>query len=111
MKTTISCLILILTLSFASCTSSQPVTSGYKSYNNRIYDTNKHIKEINLGMSKQDVITIMGENYEVLYAKNGTVVLGYRSYDYYVHGVYKLVFVDGKLTEWEKEWLIKNKDQ
>lgn len=98
----------ILIFAFYSCGTSSRTNRDYASYRNSIFDTDKHMKEIKLGMSKKEVIYIMGENFEVLSAKGNKEILGYRSYDYYIHGIYKLSFIDNKLVEWEKEWLDKH---
>lgn len=53
-------------------------------------------------MTKQEVILILGEHYEIVSSQAKMVTLGYKSYDY---GIYKLLFIDDKLVEWNKEWL------
>lgn len=77
------------------------VTTSCSSYKG-ITSTDNNIKKVSVGMKKKKVISIMGDNYEVLAAREGVMTLGYKSPH---NGIYKLVFVRDKLKEWNKEWL------
>ncbi len=61
-----------------------------------------NMKNINLGMTKEQVISVMGKSYEIISSRDSMLTLGYKSGDY---GIYRLLFIDGKLKEWDKEWL------
>lgn len=61
-----------------------------------------NIRKVNIGMNKDEVIKIMGKNYEVIGARENNITLGYKSIS---DGIYKLYFEDNKLKEWDKEWL------
>ncbi len=74
---------------FTSCASFQNVMSA---------DSN--MKKIDVGMTKERVISIMGKNYEPLGAKGNELTLGYKTAD---NSTYVLYFVDGILDEWNKE--------
>ena len=95
-------ILLTLTLvgTLISCAPTSP--PNYKGIATSMMNTHNSIKEISLGMTQEQVISIMGEHYEIISSKENIVVLGYKSYD---NGIYKLYFVDGKLSEWVKEWL------
>lgn len=71
------------------------------SSNKGIANTDKNMKKVNVGMSRKKVVSILGEDYEILSSRNNTYVLGYKTTD---DGLYKLVFVNDKLKEWNKEW-------
>lgn len=83
-------LLLILICMITSC-------SSYRG----MMGADSNIKKVNLGMTQQEVIAIMGDTYEIISTKEGTSTLGYKSSD---NGIYKLLFIDGKLKEWNKEW-------
>ena len=72
-----------------------------------IHNTDKNIKGLNIGMTQDQIISVMGKDYNVLEATNEFVVWGYKSLD---DGIYRLTFVDGRLTEWKKIWLNKYED-
>ncbi len=93
-------LILTLICTLASCASVLP--PDYKGLTNSMMNADNNIKKINLGMTKEQVITIMGEHYEIIGSKEGELLLGYKAYDY---GIYKLLFINNKLKEWTKDWL------
>lgn len=61
-------------------------------------------RALQIGMTQGQVVDIMGNHYEVVGANEESVVWGYKSAD---DGIYKLCFVKGKLTEWNKVWLRK----
>ncbi len=71
---------------------------------NSMKNADKNIRNISLGMSQQQIISIMGDEYEVVEAKDNITVWGYKSFD---EGIYKLRFINGKLSEWNKVWLNK----
>lgn len=95
-------LLIALTLicTLASCAPILP--PNYKGIATSMMNADNNIKKIGLGMTKEQVIAIMGENYEVIGSKESEILLGYKSYDY---GIYKLRFINNKLTEWTKDWL------
>lgn len=101
-------LILTLICTLASCASVLP--PDYKGLTNSMMNADNNIKKISLGMTKEQVITIMGEHYEIIGSKEGELLLGYKAYDY---GIYKLLFINNKLKEWTKDWLPQyyNKDE
>ncbi len=93
-------LILTLICTLASCASVLP--PDYKGLTSSMMNADNNIKKISLGMTKEQVITIMGEHYEIIGSKEDELLLGYKAYDY---GIYKLRFVNNKLMEWAKDWL------
>ncbi|MFV0539307.1 MAG: hypothetical protein ACK5M3_18350 [Dysgonomonas sp.] len=93
-------LILTLICTLASCTSVLP--PNYNAITDSMMNADNNIKKISLGMTKEQVIAIMGEYYEIIGSKEGELLLGYKAYDY---GIYKLRFINNKLTEWTKDWL------
>lgn len=101
-------LILTLICTLASCASVLP--PDYKGLTNSMMNADNNIKKISLGMTKEQVIAIMGEHYEIIGSKEGELLLGYKAYDY---GIYKLLFINNKLKEWTKDWLPQyyNKDE
>jgi len=73
--------------------------------NNIVWSTNKNIKKVQLGMTKDEVIQILGEKYMITSASednqgNHIEVLGYKSDS---DEEYKLKFVNNKLIEWDRE--------
>ncbi|MDH6307654.1 putative nucleic acid binding AN1-type Zn finger protein [Dysgonomonas sp. PFB1-18] len=82
-------ILLILICIATSCASHKDIAS-----------TDNNMKKVTTGMSKKKVISIMGDNYEVISSQNNTYTLGYKTAD---NGVYKLVFTDDKLVKWNKE--------
>ncbi|MDL2290173.1 hypothetical protein LJB95_02080 [Paludibacteraceae bacterium OttesenSCG-928-F17] len=87
MKTIIPALLIFM---FLSCSSAKDITR-----------VDNNMKKLSIGMKKERVSSIMGKDYEIIASKEGIIVLGYKSPD---NGIYKLTFVNGRLTEWEKEW-------
>lgn len=71
---------------------------------NSMKNADKNIRNISIGMSQQQIVSIMGDQYEVVEAKDNVIVWGYKAFD---EGIYKLRFVDGKLLGWNKVWLNK----
>ncbi|MDQ0967694.1 hypothetical protein QFZ20_003097 [Flavobacterium sp. W4I14] len=67
-----------------------------------LMDMDNGIKKISIGMSKKKVISILGNDYEVISSKERTSTLGYKNPN---HGIYRLVFVDDRLNEWSKDRL------
>lgn len=65
-----------------------------------LMDMDNDIKKISVGMSKKKVISILGNDYEVISFKERTSTLRYKSPN---HGIYRLVFVDDRLNEWSKD--------
>lgn len=76
------------------------MTACSASQKSMMYSDQK-IKDVTIGMTKEQVIAIMGEGYEVIGSNEDTITLGYKTLDY---GIYKLVFANDKLTGWNKEW-------
>lgn len=62
-------LILTLICTLASCASVLP--PDYKGLTNSMMNADNNIKKISLGMTKEQVITIMGEHYEIIGSKEG----------------------------------------
>lgn len=60
------------------------------------------IKKVKVGMTQEEVIQIMGNSYQIIGSKQGQAILGYEAIG---DSIYKLVFIDGILIEWTKEWL------
>lgn len=79
---------------------------GCKSMNNA-QKADSNMKRIELGMSKKQVINIMGDTYKALATReDGGVIyeaIGYDTYD--VNWMYVLSFVNGKLKSWQREWV------
>lgn len=78
--------------------------------NNIAWKTNENIKKISIGMSKNEVISILGEKYMITSsskdeAGNHTETLGYKSD---TAEEYKLVFINQKLTQWSREHIRKH---
>jgi hypothetical protein len=73
--------------------------------NNISWTTNERIKNVEIGMGKDEVIRILGNRYMITssskdYLGNSVEVLGYKS-DFSEE--YKLRFVNDTLTEWNRE--------
>lgn len=60
------------------------------------------MRKINIGMQKNEVIAIMGNNYEIIGNDGASITLGYKTF--YDDGIYRLVFKNDTLKEWNKEW-------
>lgn len=67
-------------------------------------NADKRMKDVRIGMTQDEVIQIMGNSYQVIGSKQNEVILGYEIIS---ESIYRLVFIDGVLTEWTKEWLPK----
>ncbi|GAB3900396.1 hypothetical protein GCM10028825_51590 [Spirosoma agri] len=70
------------------------------------WHTNDNIRKIGLGMSKEQVIQVLGKNYMVSSSSkdernNQIEVLAYKSD---AHEEYRLKFINDKLTEWNREF-------
>ena len=86
------------------CCISYMLTSCVSNY--ITWSTNDNIKKIGLGMSKEQVIQILGKDYIVSSSSkdernNQIEVLAYKSAAY---EEYRLKFVNAKLTEWNREF-------
>jgi len=73
--------------------------------NNIAWKTNENIKKVEIGMTKEQVIQILGNKYMITAASknllgNAVEVLGYKSD---ANEEYKLTFVSNKLTQWSRE--------
>jgi hypothetical protein len=73
--------------------------------NNMAWRTNERIKEVNLGMTKSEVIAILGPKYMIASSSkdekgNPTEVLAYKSDS---SEEYRLKFISNKLIEWNRE--------
>ena len=69
---------------------------------NSIISADKNMRKLDINMTKNEVVDIMGNNYEVINRTENTFVLGYKSSD---EGIYMLFFEDDLLKEWNKEWM------
>ncbi len=69
------------------------------SFSSMTIDNN--IKKISIGMTPEQVVSFLGKGYEVVSASEEATTFAYQSYN----GVYNLIFVNGRLKEWYKEWL------
>lgn len=70
-----------------------------------VWNAHRKIKNVEIGMTKDQVIQIMGEKYMITSSSkdeqgNRIEVLGYKSDTY---EEYKLKFINDKLIEWERE--------
>lgn len=83
--------IFFLTLLFTSCGASSTMINA---------DSN--MRKVQIGMSKEQVIEIVGKHYEVIAATEYLEVIGYKSS---VDEIYLLRFENNLLVEWHKEWL------
>lgn len=77
--------------------------------NNMAWRTNDLIKEVNLGMTKSEVIAILGQKYMIASSSKDekgdpTEVLAYKSDS---SEEYRLKFVSNKLIEWNREHINK----
>ncbi|MCD8166141.1 MAG: outer membrane protein assembly factor BamE [Bacteroides sp.] len=59
------------------------------------------MQKIRIGMTKNEVVAIMGKSYEVIAHTEKGYTLGYKAYD---EGIYHLRFVNNRLKSWKKEW-------
>ncbi|NDV65889.1 hypothetical protein [Bacteroides sp. 224] len=78
------------------------ILTSCASYGN-MFTANTRIKDVEIDMNKNEVIAIMGKTYEVIGVTEHVEVWGYKTID---EAIYKLYFVDGRLKEWNKEWII-----
>jgi hypothetical protein len=70
------------------------------------YITSERIKNVQIGMSEDEVVRIMGRNYDVVGATATTRTLGYGVYDDGDRvAEYRLVFVNGVLDSFNKEFI------
>lgn len=83
--------ILFLSILFTSCGA-----------NRTMINADSNMRKVKIGMSKQHVIEIVGEHYEVVAATKHQEVIGYKSS---VDEIYLLQFENNRLVEWHKEWL------
>lgn len=67
-----------------------------------MWSADHNMRNVEVNMTKQEVISIMGDKYEVVGGADNLEVIGYKTAD---EGIYKLYFEDGILREWNKEWL------
>lgn len=66
------------------------------------YTTDKNIRKLELGMTEEEVIQVMGKSYEIIARTEDSFTLGYKSAsDEY----YRLKFAYDQLVEWDKVWL------
>lgn len=89
----------LVLISLLACFLSACVTGNYA------WSINEDIKKVQIGMTKNEVIQVLGKNYTITSASkddegNYIEVLGYESvYD----EEYKLKFINNKLVEWNRE--------
>jgi len=67
-----------------------------------MWSADHNMKSVEINMTQEEVISIMGEVYELVGGSENIKVIGYKTAD---EGIYKLYFEDGILKEWHKEWL------
>lgn len=71
-----------------------------------LWNADSNMRKIEIGMTKSEVVAIMGKTYEVVGAsqeQDGTVeMIGYPSSQ---TEIYVLYFLDGILQRWQKEWM------
>ena len=84
--------------------------------NNIAWKTNENIKKVEIGMTKEQVIQILGDRYMITASSknnqgHAVEVLGYKSD---ANEEYKLTFISNKLTEWSREhvnkYVVKDSD-
>lgn len=73
--------------------------------NNIAWKTNENIRQVKIGMTKAEVIQLLGNKYMITSSSNDAYgnpveVLGYKSD---ADEEYKLKFLSNKLTEWNRE--------
>jgi hypothetical protein len=70
------------------------------------YTTSERVKSVQIGMSEQEVIEIMGRHHDVVGATATTRTLGWGVYnDGERVAEYRFVFVDGRLESFNKEFI------
>lgn len=66
-----------------------------------------NMKKLEIGMTKKQVVNIMGDTYKIFGAveEHGVVTesIGYETTD--ANWMYVLNFVNGKLKSWQREWV------
>ncbi len=77
------------------------LTSCVSQFNALSVDAN--MRQVELGMSQSEVISIMGKSYQVIVQDQENCIWGYSNYG--EDAIYKLRFEDGILKGWEKVWL------
>ncbi|MCD8193688.1 MAG: DUF3192 domain-containing protein [Tannerellaceae bacterium] len=79
-------------LSFTSCVTTRDMD---------IWNADRNMRKLELGMMKQQVIDLMGKSYQIVGASregnNLIEELGYKNWD---RGTYILTFVNDELIEW-----------
>ncbi len=64
-------------------------------------EADNKIKLVQIGMTKNEVIDIMGNTYEIIAADKDGETLGYRDFS---NAIYQLAFVKDRLVRWNKVW-------
>lgn len=72
------------------------------SYGAMVY-SDSNMRKVDINMTKDEVVAIMGSSYEVINRTESTFTLGYKSLD---DGIYMLFFENDLLKSWNKEWLV-----
>lgn len=67
-----------------------------------VMNTDSNMKKLKIGMTKEEVVSIVGNHYEIIGANKHTEMIGYQ---YATNEIYILKFENNKLVEWHKEWL------
>jgi len=84
-------ILIMMTCILASCSTSK-----------ELINIDHKIRKIDIGMTKRKVVSILGDDYEITSSRDKTFVLGYKSSN---NGIYKFIFIDGKLKEWNKDYI------
>ncbi len=73
------------------------------------YSVSNNVKKVELGMTKEEVVSIMGESYTPvgveLENEIKKEVIGYRSINDSNDYLYMFYFSNNKLTSWKREWV------
>jgi len=62
-----------------------------------------NMRKVAIGMTEKEVISVMGNKYELISGNKQETVWAYQTVN---EARYMLYFVNGRLAEWEKEWLV-----
>ena len=78
------------------------LTSCYSQRMRNELHADKNMHKIKIGMTKEEVVSAMGNTYKMMEAKQSNdgykEVIGYPDWQ---EGIYRLRLTDGKLTEWD----------
>jgi len=68
-----------------------------------MWHADSNMRKVSIGMTKKQVLSVMGEHYEPLAATKDKKSIGYRVA---ANEIYILNFENDILVEWHKEWLL-----